>query len=269
MERTVTDMPFDQVGNGFARGYFVRSASGQRKPVERHSFKAFSPAAGVASSVADMARFLSWHFRLHQNGGEEILKATTLKQMQRVHWVGAEFDEPQWGLAYGVRRYGEKTLWGHGGYCPGTRAEVVMRLPAKVGITMMLTANDVSPGDLVKTVYALTEDSIAAVHGEKANADDVKEAANTGASLSEFEGHYAVENYDWDRYVGVNKDGLFAVSLYSDEPVEGLENWVHEDGDRFRRKRKDDTLAEVIDFERDDDGRITGLVQHSYRLEKM
>ncbi len=268
MQRTVTDMPFDQVGNGFAQGYFVRSASGQRKPVERHSFKAFSPAAGVASSVADMAKFLAWHFRLRQNGGEEILKATTLKQMQRVHWVGAEFDEPAWGLAYGVRRYGEETLWGHGGYCPGTRADVAMRLPTKVGMIMMITANDVSPGALVETIYALTKDSIAAVHDEKEKTDDAEEDSNNEVVLSDFEGYYAVENYDWDMYVGVTEDGLFALPLFSNDPVEGLEDWVHEEGDRFRRKRKDDTLAEAIDFERDNEGRITALVQHSYRSKK-
>ena len=268
MQRTVTDMPFDQVGNGFARGYFVRSASGQRNPVERHSFKAFSPAAGVASSVTDMSKFLSWHFRLRQNGGEEILKATTLKQMQRVHWVGAEFDEPAWGLAYGVRRYGEKTLWGHGGYCPGTRAEVVMRLPTKVGITMMITANDVSPGALVETIYMLTEDSIAAVHDEKAKTDDAEEDSNEVISFSDYEGYYAEDNYDSDMYVGVTQDGLFVLPLFSDDPVEGLEDWVHEEGDRFRRKRKDDTLADAIDFERDAEGRVIALVQHSYRSKK-
>lgn len=268
MRRTVTDMPFDQVGNGFARGYFVRSASGQRKPVERHNFKAFASAAGVASSVADMSKFLSWHFRLRENGGEEVLKATTLKQMQRIHWVGAEFDEPQWGLAYAVRRYDEKPLWGHGGYCPGTRAEVVMRLPTKVGIIMMITANDVSPGDLVNTVYALTEDSIAAVHDEKANTDDADEVSKSNVLLTAYEGYYAVENYDSDMYVGVTEDGLFALPLFSNDPVDGMEEWLHEDGDRFRRKREDGTLAEAIDFERDKNGRVTALVQHSYRSTK-
>lgn len=269
MQRSETDMPFDQVGNGFARGYFVRSADGQRKPVEAHSFKAFAPAAGVASSVADMSRFLSWHFRLRQNGGEEILKATTLKKMQRVHWIGADFDEPAWGLAYGSRRYDEKTLWGHGGYCPGTRAEFVMRLPSKVGVVMMLTANDVSPGALVKTVYALTKDSIAAVHGEEAQEDDKDAGPAKDIQLSDYEGLYLVENYPDDMYVGVTEDGLFALPLLSSDAASDMQEWVHEEGDRFRRKREDDTLAEAIEFERDDEGRIKSLMHHSYRSTKV
>lgn len=268
MQRSTTDMPFDQVGNGFARGYFVRSANGQRKPVEAHSFRAFSPAAGVASSVADMSRFLSWHFRLRENGGKEILEATTLKQMQRVHWVGAEFDEPAWGLAYGTRRYDDKTLWGHGGYCPGTRTELVMRLPSKVGVVMMLTANDVSPGKLVKTVYSLTEEAIGAVHGDGAKKDETEADPARDVSLSDYEGLYLVENYPDDMYVGVSQDGLFALPLLSDAPASDMQEWVHEDGDRFRRKRDDDTLAEAIIFERDDQGRVKSLMHHSYRSTK-
>ena len=268
MQRSVTDMPFEQVGDGFARGYYVRSPDGKRKPVEEHSFKAFAPAAGVASSVADMSRFLSWHFRLYENGGEEILKATTLKQMQRVHWIGAEFDEPAWGLAYGARRYGDKTLWGHGGYCPGTRTDLVMRLPSKIGVVMMLTANDVSPGALVQTVYSLTESSITAVYDAETNDDETDKDSSENASFSEYEGVYLVENYPDDMYVGVTEEGLFALSLLSSDAVSDMEEWVHEDGDRFRRKRDDDTLAESIDFERDDQGRIKSLMHHGYRSMK-
>lgn len=267
MSNTATDMPFDRVGAGFAQGYYVRAADGSRKPAEPHRFSAFAPAAGVASSVNDMAKFASWHFRLRENGGEEILKATTLKKMQRVHWVGADFDEPAWGLAYATRRYGDKTMWGHGGYCPGTRAEFVMRLPDKIGVVMMMTANDVSPGALVKTVYGLTSDALKAVHGEKDKKEKSKKKKNK-VNLSDYEGRYFVENYDWDMYIGVDKDGLFALPLFANDPIDDVEIFVHEEGDRFRRKRKDDTLAEPVVFERDDQGRVTAVVQHSYRATK-
>ncbi|MEL6874476.1 MAG: serine hydrolase [Pseudomonadota bacterium] len=271
MTRTATDMPFDQVGKGFARGYYVRSAKGERKPVAEHQFRSFAPAAGIASSVNDMAKFASWHFRLHRNGGEEILRATTLKNMQRVHWVGPDFNEPAWGLAYATRRYGDTTMWGHGGYCPGARTEFVMRLPDQIGIVMMTSANDVSPGSMVRTVYALTESAIGKVHDAK---DKKKQPAESkpedkkAANLQDYEGYYLVENYDWDVYVGVNQDGLFAMPIFNNDPAENMEIWKHVEGDTFRRKRKDDTLAEAITFERGADGRVTGYAQHSYRYSK-
>ncbi len=266
MTATTTDMPFERVGAGFARGYYVRSGDGTRKPVEPHAFRAFAPAAGIASSVNDMAKFASWNFRLRENGGEEILKATTLREMQRVHWVGAEFDEPAWGLAYGTYRFGDKTLWGHGGYCPGARTEFVMRMPARIGIVMMLTANDVSPQPIVRNIYALTEGAIAAVHGADADKDDTPAPQDAKADLSAYEGYYAVENYPWDTYIGLDTDGLFSLSLFDTDAVENMETFVPEDGDTFRRKRKDGTLAEAVVFERDESGRVVSFVQHSYRL---
>ena len=87
--------------------------------------------------------------------------------------------------------------------------------------------------------------------------------------LSDYEGLYLVENYPDDMYVGVTKDGLFALPLLSSDPVSGLQEWVHEEGDRFRRKREDDTLAEAIIFERDDKGRVKSLMHHSYRSKKV
>ena len=264
MSNTTTDMPFDRVGAGFAQGYYVRTAKGERNPAEAHTFKAFAPAAGVASSVNDMAKFASWHFRLREAGGEEILKATTLKQMQRVHWVGAEFDEPAWGLAYGTRRYGKETMWGHGGYCPGTRAEFVMRLPSKTALVMMMTVNDVSPGALVKSIYGLTEDAISKVYAN----DEKKKKSKKRKSkvkLSDYEGQYFIQNHNSDSYIGLHEEGLFSIPLFSDDPAESMEVFVHEEGDRFRRKRDDDTLAEPVIFERDESGRVVSVVQHGYR----
>lgn len=268
MTNSQTDMPFDIVGNGFAQGYYVRSPKGERDPVEPHSFKSFAPAAGVASSVNDMAKFASWHFRLHENGGDEILKATTLRNMQRVHWVGADFNEPAWGLAYATRRYDGKTMWGHGGYCPGARTEFIMRLPTKVGVVMMMSVNDVSPGAIVETVYSLTREAIAKVYSDaplKAASKDGKVAEDNTLNLAEYEGAYYVPNYDSDSYIGVNEDGLFAMTIFGNDPAGNIETWVHEQKDTFRRKRDDGSVAEPITFERNADGKVTGVVQHGYR----
>lgn len=266
MQSSTTDMPFDLVGNGFAQGYYVRTPQGERAPVEEHSFKAFSPAAGVASSVNDMAKFASWHFRLHESGGEEVLKTTTLKNMQRVHWVGADFDEPAWGLAYATRRYEGKTLWGHGGYCPGVRTEFVMRLPSKVALVMMVSANDVSPGNMVKTVYSLTQAAIAKVYENNTqDKDSAPPSDDKGIDLSDYEGEYYWPNYDGDVYVGVNEAGLFAISMFDNDPVGNMQNLEHKEGDVFERKRKDGSSAEPVMFERDSDGKVVALVHHGYR----
>lgn len=85
---------------------------------------------------------------------------------------------------------------------------------------------------------------------------------------SAYEGYYAVENYPWDTYIGINTDGLFSLSLFDPNVVDNMETLVHEEGDTFRRKRKDGTLAEAVVFERNDAGRVISVVQHSYRMMK-
>ncbi len=279
MVNTTTDMQFNKVGKGFAQGYYIRDAKGNRKAVEKHTFDAYAPAAGMASSVNDMARFASWNFRLRASRGEEILKATTLKQMQRVHWVGPEFDDPSWGLAFATRRVNGKSMWGHGGYCPGTRASLTMRMPDETAYIMMTTANDVSPGAFATTAYEFLNAKITAVHGqdEDEEADETEEATDEVESaeeaaedddaldLSEYEGHYYTENYDWDIYIGLGDGELFSIPVYGNNIAKNVNTLIHDEGDVFYRKRDDDTKGEPVIFERDDEGRIVSLTQHSYR----
>ncbi|MEO0345569.1 MAG: serine hydrolase [Pseudomonadota bacterium] len=269
MVNTTTDMPFDRVGRGFARGYYVRDAKGRRKPVEEHQFRAYAPAAGVASSVNDLARFASWHFRLREAGGQEILKASTLRQMMRVHWVGAEFDEPGWGLAYATRRYGDTTLWGHGGYCPGARTSFTMRLPDETAYIMMVTANDVAPGAHMHWVFDFMNGAVTSVYGEDADDAASDDDASADVDLSEYEGYYGVENYDWDVYIGLDDGALFAIPVYDRNPANGVDLFVHDDGDVFRYKRDDGSLGEPVIFERDDAGNIVSVTRHSYRYTRV
>ncbi|WP_298914146.1 serine hydrolase [uncultured Algimonas sp.] len=264
MENTTTDMPFDRVGQGFARGYYVRDGRGQRQPVAPHSFDAYASAAGVASSIDDMADFMAWHFRLRDADDAEILDPATLKTMQRVHWTGEDFDEPAWGLAYATRRLDGKTLWGHGGYCPGTVTEFMMRNPDRIGVIAMATANDVSAGGLARMIYAMTSEDVKAVHGE--DAQDA--ASDESRDLTDYEGHYSRPNYDWDVYIGLAGDGLFRVPLHDDEPQDEMETFEPVEGDLFRRQREDGSDGEPLRFVRDDAGRVIEVVSGGYRLRR-
>lgn len=266
MTQTTTDMPFDKVGQGFARGYYVRDAKGQRNPVEAHSFKAFAPAAGVASSINDLSKFMSWHFRLRAADAPEVLAPKTLKTMQRVHWTGEDFDEPAWGLAYGSRRLDGKTLWGHGGYCPGTVTEFVMRNPDKIGVIAMATANDVSAGAMARTIYTMVAEDVKIVSGDTQS--ESKKEDESGPSYEAYEGLYTRPNYDWSTYVGLTPDGLFSIPLYDDKPQDEVETFEHIEGDLFKRQRSDGSQGEPLRFLRDDSGAISGVISGGYRLDR-
>lgn len=269
MDKTTTDMPFAKVGQGFARGYYVRDAKGSRNPVQPHSFKAFAPAAGVASSINDLSKFMSWHFRLRAADAPEILEPKTLKTMQRVHWTGEDFDEPAWGLAYATRRLDGKTLWGHGGYCPGTVTEFAMRNPDKLGVIAMLTANDVSARGMAQAIYAMTAGDVKAVSGEADDVtDDKKTNAESEPSFEAYEGLYAIADYDSHEYFGLTADGLFSIPIYHDSPQDRVKTFEHIEGDLFRRTRDDGSKGEPLRFLRDDAGAINRVISGGYRLDR-
>lgn len=273
MNATTTDLPVDLHGGDFAAGYLVRNGNGERQQVPSYTINGIAPAAGFASSVNDLAKFASWQFRLRENGGEEVLKATTLREMQRVHWIEPDFDGPAWGLGFATRRHNGKTFWGHGGYCPGYRAEFFIRPEEKLAYIAMVNVNDVSPGALAFDLYDLTSDDITAAvkkkeAEEKEGADkpapEQDEKENPDFSL--YEGVYANPGYDWDTFYGFDGEQLFSIDLYTNDPAGSLTKFEHIEGHVFKRKRDDDTLAEEIRFEVGDDGKVVRVWQHSNYL---
>ncbi len=78
-------------GDALAVGYSGIHRSGTREPVEPFFTRGITAAVDFTSSVNDLAKFISWQFRLLEEGGNEVLNANSLRGMQRVHWV-----DPDW-----------------------------------------------------------------------------------------------------------------------------------------------------------------------------
>ena len=90
------------------------------------------PAANLASTVEDLARFASLQFRANPPGGAQILKASTLAEMRRVQWL-----DPDWksgrGLGWGIRRTGDQVRASHAGAVPGHRTQITIVPAEKFG----------------------------------------------------------------------------------------------------------------------------------------
>ncbi len=91
LNSTFTYIPKEEWGKKMAIGYGAIKREGTRDKVNLFDTKGVKAAAGFTSNVEDLARFASWQFRLLSNGGTEILKSSTLKEMHRVQWV-----DPDW-----------------------------------------------------------------------------------------------------------------------------------------------------------------------------
>ena len=268
MAQTTTDHPLALRGGAFAVGYKARNGAGARAPFPAYSLNGVAPAAGFASSVTDLAKFASWQFRLRENGGLEVLKATTLREMQRVHWIAPDFAGPAWGLGFAARRHKNKTFWGHGGYCPGYRSEFILRPKEKIGLIVLVNVNDVNPREMARNLYDLVGADIAAAAEARKNNDKKRKREKSRHDFLIYEGVYGIDGYDWDRWIGYDGESLFGIDLYTDDPAGSLTRYEHVEGHVFKRKRDDGTLAEEVRFEIDEDGRPVRLWRHSIYLER-
>ncbi|OAI48125.1 hypothetical protein AYO44_08005 [Planctomycetaceae bacterium SCGC AG-212-F19] len=135
-----------------ATGYGRRLPDGKRELRPFTDAKAIDPAAGVASTVEDMARFAMLQFRDGPATGSPVLKGTTLREMHRVHWLMPDWKSGR-GLGFHIIHRDDGDLVGHGGWVAGYQTSVYFRPQDKVAVVAMINADDGSP-------YPGTPDSV-------------------------------------------------------------------------------------------------------------
>ena len=143
MRRTwVTTPPADHAD--LATGYSRRLPAGPRTAAPHSDGRGISAAANMTTSVADLARFAMLQFRDAPIGGAQILRGSTLREMQRVHWLEPDW-EAGWGLGFRIMRTRGKTYVGHGGALRGYRTIVHLCPADRVGVIVLTNADDGNP----------------------------------------------------------------------------------------------------------------------------
>lgn len=142
LEMASTSVIFpDEYKSRLATGYGRRMPDGRRQIMPFTDCKGITPAANMSSTVKDLARFVSWQFRLRESGGTEIVKASTLKEMQRVHWLHPDW-KSGWGLGFMVVHKEARDLVGHTGHVAGYQTYVSISPKEKVGVIALTNADD-------------------------------------------------------------------------------------------------------------------------------
>jgi CubicO group peptidase (beta-lactamase class C family) len=259
---TTPDIPASERGKRLATGYSARDREGRRAAVPLFAPNAIAPAAGYASNVGDLARFASWQFRLIAKGGTEVLKATTLREMQRVHWLEPDF-ETLWGLGFEIWRSDSKIFAGHGGSCPGYRTFLLLSNGDRIATVFMANAQNLDTQEWAQRLYDIVAPAVAAAVKEpgKGKAPD--------PSLRAYAGTYDPQPWAGEIAVLPWEDGLAMFELPSMNPLKSMERFRKTGEHRFRRIRKDDTLGEEVVFEMGPDGRATKFTQHSNHLRRV
>ena len=127
-----------------ATGYGRRLPDGSRQELPVIDAKGMAAATGVTSSVADMTRFVSWQLRLLSDDDTEVLKPSTLREMQRIHWL-----DPKWkhgfGLTFMIFKNADRVLVGHEGGYPGFKTSTFISPEEKLAVIVFSNSLDAQP----------------------------------------------------------------------------------------------------------------------------
>jgi hypothetical protein len=144
-----------------ATGHGRRLPDGTREALPFVDAVGMAAATGLSSTVADMARFVSWQFRLLEDGATEVLSASTLREMQRVQWLQPDW-KSGWGIGFGITHTGERDLIGHGGGYPGYLTSTRISPKEKVGVIVFTNSLDSEPQLISDRAFEWVAPAIAA-----------------------------------------------------------------------------------------------------------
>ncbi len=261
LSSTTPDIPESERDKRLARGYSSLDREGRRSPIPFFTMKGVAPAAGFASDANDLARFASWQLRLLARGGTDVLKATTLAEMQRIHWVEPDFDT-LWGLGFRIWKNDGKLLAGHEGSCPGYRSAIMVGTSDRVGVVFLSNSQGVDSPEWAMRLYDIVAPAVTAA------AKSPGTAKPPDPALSRYAGVYDAQPWAGEVVILPWEDGLAMLELPTMNPVKNLERLKKTGENRFRRLRKDGTLGEEIVFVMGPDGKPARYTQHNNFLRR-
>jgi D-alanyl-D-alanine carboxypeptidase len=249
----------DRAAPGIAVGYRWRVPGQPRAAEDFIDARALTPSAGLASSVNDLAKFVSLQFREGAAGGSQILKGSTLQEMQRVQWLRPDWQSGQ-GLGFGIRHVGQEVRVGKDGVAPGYKSLMEWVPTQKYGVIVLINGYDAETTYYVNQALALLGPAIAQV------ATRTKPAPVAPAEWSKYVGTYTWKNVDAEIMI-VNGE-LVMISPESATPWESRARLVAVGPHTFRINGGGND-GELLTFDVDENGNATKFTAgNAYRMRK-
>ena len=139
---------------------FMRRTPEGRRAHDYYSMEGLAAAGNLVSTVKDLTRFAALQFRDGPEGGAQILRGSTLREMHRVHFL-----RPSWtsgrGLGFAVEQREGKTIVSHGGWIGGHRTHFLLVPSEKIAVVAMTNADDESPSRFSFQAYDLVGPALA------------------------------------------------------------------------------------------------------------
>lgn len=244
---TDTELPEEAWGRQLSKGYSAIKRDGTRDLIQKFDAEGITAAAGLSSSVGDLAKFASWNFETLDKSNA-VLKSSTLKEMQNVHYMDPSWDLT-WGLGFSVFQSDGDKVVGHGGSCPGYRSQIFMKPDEKTATVTMINAME-NPSKYNRAIDAIIS--------KAKNANMMQDSID----MMQYAGIYNAQPWGSESLVIPWYGQLAEIYLPSQNPANNMTMWKHIEGDTFRRVRDNEELGETVIFERDTTGKVIQVIQH-------
>lgn len=238
-----------------AVGYRKRVLGQPREAEEFIETRSLTPSAGLASSVEDLAKFVSLQFRDMPVGGSQILKGPTLREMQRVQWLKPDWASGQ-GLGFGIRHVGQQVRVGKDGAAPGYKSLIEWVPAEKFGVIVLINGYDSEPTTYVNQALSIMGPALA-----KANARSPKTAPVADPSWLRYTGTYEWKHVETQILIA---DGeLIMISPEAASPWDARVHLIPAGPHTFKMSGGGNN-GEMLTFEVDAQGNATRLKASSY-----
>ena len=234
-----------------ATGYGIRLSDGTRETMSCIDSKGLTPAANISSNIIDLAKFVSMQFGESNNvTGSQILKANTLREMQRVHWLRPSWTSG-WGLGFSIRKYKNRTLVGHAGWVGGNRSQLYFDVKDKIGVIVYSNGEDGSPTKFALKLFDSLVPEILNEKKPKAKPDKFNPVWEKFAGKYEDSSHWVEEVFIIDK-----KLFLRGYSYPPDENPESSLVQLFPEGKNTFRMSGENGNGETVIFQLDDLGNV-------------
>lgn len=225
--------------NRLAVAYGRRMPDGKRSLQPDMDTKGIAPAANLSSTVEDLARYLAFHLSDGKVGEKLLLKNSTLREMQRVHWLQPDW-KSGWGIGFAIARIGDRTTVGHGGALGGYRTQISFSPEEKIGVIVLTNSDDGNPDFYVKQIFTLL-------------APAIKKAVTPPSVVAQADPA-------WSTYVGTYRDAwgdseilvlngqLVLIDPTADDPKESLVKLIPAGKHKFKIVAETFNYGEIGEF---------------------
>ena len=203
----------------------------------------------MATTVQDLVRFAMLQFRDDLAGGSQILRGSTLREMQRVHWLEPDW-QAGWGLGFRILREGDKTYVGHGGSVLGYRTLLRICPADKIAVIVLTNADDGNPLMYAEKAFQWVAPAIL-----KTVTPELK-ATKADPAWQRYVGRY--RNAWGDSQVIILNGELMMIDPSQPDPTLATLKLVPVAEHTFRIETKDgfSSNGELVVFEMDDEGQV-------------